>query len=268
KSAISMFSYDLVSGHRLLFAPYGCFNQCEHHLIARDIPLHEATRLLMNRCTGLLLVQELLKREKLSDSDSDFVGRNLAKAQLALGDVVLTASGEYHWSCEERHQRLKALAPLEKLPWWRDVEKHHAMGKEFKLHPARMQRSVRQFTMDYLSVSDLARQVWLWLENQRLGQKFGSVREYGLSRVPKCAEHSAIHSLLVNVRTFGTRALVSRAGFRYPRERLLNSLPLLLWENPGNDVRVRRSLQKQLRTSGSDWQSFVAVYKNLWPPFS
>lgn len=268
QTTATMFSYDLVAGHRMLFAPNGCFAGCEHHLDPRQIPPYEATRLLMNRGTGLVMAQELLRRDHLSAEDSDFIGRNLAKLQLALGDAVLTVLGQYHWSCRERHERLLALSTSEKFPWIPEVRKHHAAGMEFKLHPRREQRAARQFNLDQLALSDLARQIWLWVENRRLGQKFGSIREYALSEQPKCAEFPAARSALVNVRTFGPRILFSRGLGRYPRERLLNSLPLLLWENPTNDVRVRRRLQMQLRTDAADWQSLVAAYKKLWPSFS
>ena len=49
---------------------------------------------------------------------------------------------------------------------------------------------------------------------------------------------------------------------------LLNALPLLLWDEPLNDLKVKRHLQKQLRTGASDWQGFVTAYKAVWPKFS
>src|SRR5947199_6504474 len=105
-----MFYYDLVSGHRLVHGTDEWLGQCEHHRAAHRIPLHEATRLLMNRCSGLLFAQERLARVPFSAEDADFVGRNLAKAKLAFGDVVLAMRGQYHWSCRERQKRLKKLA--------------------------------------------------------------------------------------------------------------------------------------------------------------
>ncbi|HEY1489475.1 MAG TPA: glycosyltransferase family 2 protein, partial [Verrucomicrobiae bacterium] len=89
RSPVTMFSYDLVSGHRVLSGGANIFRGCEHHLDAGNIPAAEATRLLFNRCTGLLLAKELIKKRELTEEDLDFIGRNLAKAQLALGDVVL-----------------------------------------------------------------------------------------------------------------------------------------------------------------------------------
>ncbi len=268
RSPVSMFSYDLVSGHRVLFAPNGVFADCDHHLDASRIPLSEATRLLWNRCTGLLLAKELLRAKELAPEHSDFIGRNLAKAQLALGDVVLTVGGRYHWDCLERQERLKAIVDFERLPWLSEVKRHYAFGLDFKLHPRRISRTARQFTTDLLEIADLARHLWLWLESRRLDRRFASVREYALSKTRKCSEGSIVRNPLLNARTFGPRAFLDSNSFRYPRERLLNSLPLLLWEEPLNDLKVRRHLQKQLRTQASDWQSFVAAYKSFWPNFS
>ena len=69
-------------------------------------------------------------------------------------------------------------------------------------------------------------------------------------------------------RAFGAGSLFDGKGTRYPRERLLNSLSLLLWDEPLNDLRVKHHLQKELRTTASDWQGFVTAYKAVWPKFS
>ena len=87
-----MFSYDLVSAHRVITGGSDVFDECRHHEDATRIPAIEATRLLFNRCTGLLLAREILAKKRLSEHDADFVQRNIAKAKLALGDAVLTVS--------------------------------------------------------------------------------------------------------------------------------------------------------------------------------
>ena len=61
---ISMFSYDLVSGHQMVLGPDDLFERYGHHARGEDIPLEEATRLLFNRCSGLLLSLELLQNDK------------------------------------------------------------------------------------------------------------------------------------------------------------------------------------------------------------
>jgi hypothetical protein len=262
-----MFSYDLVSGHKTIYGEENIFKGCEHHCEAREIPLSEATRLLFNRCTGLLLAKEILRNPSLTEEQSDFVGRNLAKAQLALGDAVLAARGEYHWSCIERSAHLGRIAKDE-LPWLETVRQHHAAGVEFKLHPRKILNSREQFLPEHAEISRLALEIWLWLESRRLQQPFSSVHDYGFSALKKCFGSSALRNLLLNLKTAGIQGISGKEAFRYPRERLLNSLPLLLWDEPMNDLKVRRHLQNQLRTTASDWQGFVAAYKRIWPSFS
>ena len=69
-------------------------------------------------------------------------------------------------------------------------------------------------------------------------------------------------------RALGPRSLCDAFGVQYSRERLFRVLPVLLWEEPLNDLKLKRRLQKLLRTSASDWQSLVVAYKKVWPRFS
>ena len=105
RGPVSIFTYDLVSGHRIILGSEAIFEGCEHHADPVNIPSSEATRLLLNRCSGLLLAKELLLKSSITDDESDFVGRNLAKVQLALGDALLALRGNYHWDCLERSRR-------------------------------------------------------------------------------------------------------------------------------------------------------------------
>ncbi|HXS69451.1 MAG TPA: glycosyltransferase family 2 protein [Candidatus Polarisedimenticolia bacterium] len=268
RSGVTMFSYDLISGHRVLLGGKDVFAGCEHHLDAAKIPIAEGTRLLFNRCTGLLLAKELLKKNDLTDEDADFIGRNLAKAQLALGDVVLAASGKYHWSCLRRREALNDL-PADAAPSnFREIQKHHAAGADFKLHPQRISKSLAEFRAEHEIISQLAMQVWLWLESRRLNRSFSSARDYALGGAAKCTDSPVWRNVLLNAKAFGPGSIFDLESARYPRERLLNCLPLLLWEEPLNDLRVKRHLQKELRTTASDWQGFVAAYKAVWPNFS
>lgn len=268
QSPVSMFSFDLVCGHRVILGDEHVFDGCEHHRDAQKIPLAEATRLLFNRGTGLLLAKELLRSGHLSAEDADFVGRNIAKAQLGVGDVVLAAMGKYHWSVLERRQALAELAAPEGFLWLPEVRRHHTAGAQFKLHPQRIAMPLEAFRAEHEAVSNLARHVWLWLEGLRLQQTFSSVHEYAFSGIAKCAGSPVWRNILLQAKTFGMASVGDGAAMRYPRERLLNALPLLLWDEPLNDLKVRQHLQKQLRSGVSDWQGFVAAYKAVWPKFS
>jgi rhamnosyltransferase len=268
QSQVSMFSYDLASGHRVVFGNERVFAGCEHHHEAQKIPLAEATRLLFNRCTGLLLAKEYLRQGVLGTDEADFVGRNIAKAQLGVGDAVLAALGKYHWSSLDRGRTLSELASVHEMPWLPEVKRHHAAGVQFKLHPQKMSMSLDAFQAEHDAVSNLARRVWLWLEGRRLHCTFSSVQEYAFSSVAKCAGSPAWRNILLHAKTLGIASVCEGTAVRYPRERLLNALPLLLWDEPLSDFEVKLYLQKQLRTRASDWQGFVAAYKAVWPKFS
>jgi hypothetical protein len=267
-SAVSMFTYDLVSGHQTIFGNKKTFDGCAHHLVADQIPLHEATRLLFNRCSGLLLAKDFLQRDTLTAEQMDFIGRNLAKARLALGDAVLTAFGQYHWSCTERHHRLNKLATSETLPWLAAVQKHHASGVEFKLHPHAVMMPKAEFEKHHSEVSGLGLQLWLWVESRRLKHPFTSARDYALASLDKCSETARWRNYLLNLKTFGFGAALAPQSLRYPRERLFNALALLLWDDQSLDDSVlKKQLQNQLRTNSSSWKDFIAAYKAIWQNF-
>jgi hypothetical protein len=268
RKPVTMFSYDLVSGHRRLGGADDLLAGCEHHGRARDIPLAEATRLLLNRGTGLLLARRRLGGHPFTADDADFVERNLAKAKLALGDAVLTAFGQYHWSCRERVRRLNALETVNGAAWRDSVRAAHAVGARFKLRPHRTDRGSTGLKNDLAQILPLAREVWLWLESRRLGVRFRSPVEYALDPATKCPGTSALHNWVATGRRMGAREMLRRDAWRYPRERLLRALPVLLWQ-PGMlaDRRVRQALQRQLDTRAEDEAGLVAAYLRLWEYF-
>jgi hypothetical protein len=259
RAAPSMFYYDLVAGHRWQLGDDSLLAGCEHHRDAAKIPLHEATRLLMNRCSGLLYSAERLARENFGEAEADFVGRNLAKAQLAFGDVLLTASGQYHWSCRERAARLAKLSGLDNLPPAEFV-RHHASGVEFKLHPTRSTESRQTLVLKHAELSLLGKKLWLWLESERIGIKFLSPCDYAFSGANLCPETFKWRNRLVNFRAFGAGGL---ACARYPRERLFRALALLLWDQ--NEFEDVRSI---LRTDATNFVGFVSAYESLWKRFN
>lgn len=262
-SATTMFYYDLVSGHRVICGPPDILKACAHHQDAARIPLHEATRLLMNRCSGLLFAAERLQRADFTSEDADFTARNIAKAQLALGDVVLTALGRYHWSCVTRHEQLASVNDVV-LPM-EEIMAFHQQGVAFKLHPWLSTAECDELRALHASVAKAAWAVWHWLEQKRL-RCSGSPLDYGRCG-KKCPETSALKNALVRLRTFGVRGVLSPLALRYPREALLNTLPLLLWAPelvPANFA----WLSRQFVSPVSSHAEAIAAYSRLWARFN
>ena len=255
----SMFYYDLVEGHRWQLGSDALLAGCGQHRVAANIPLHEATRLLMNRCSGLLYSSVRLAQSDFGGIEADFVRRNLAKAQLAFGDVLLAANGQYHWSCRERHTRFVNMSGPENLPM-AEIIRHHAIGVEFKLHPTHSTESREILEARHAELSEIGKKLWLWLEAKRLGKEFPAPRDYAYTETDLCPETTAPRNRLVNFRAFGPSGLTCA---RYPRERLFRALALLLWER--NEIeRVRL----ELRTDAKDFSGMVSAYENLWKRFN
>lgn len=222
KAETSMFYYDLVMGHRWLIGDDHLLKGCAHHRDASRIPLREVTRLLFNRCSGLLFAKERLQRPVFTADDADFVARNIAKAQLALGDAILAAEGRYHWSCRERHLRLDADEA---------VRRHHAVGVEFKLHPHRSNESRETLAELHAEVTELASGIFLNIEARRLGLLYATPAEYAKDRINKCPEQPLWKNILQHLRTPHVPLGVPQPVERHPRESLLHALCLMLWEN-------------------------------------
>ncbi|MHB8524286.1 MAG: hypothetical protein ACYDH9_26500 [Limisphaerales bacterium] len=269
RSSVTMFYYDLMMGHRWLLGDETLLAGCEHHRMAADIPLAEATRLMMNRCSGLLFAQEKLDQPELTSEAADFIARNQAKARLAFGDVVLARHGQYHWSCRERHRRLQALLPYEARPWLAEVRRGHEEGVKFKLHPQQSGATRETLQDQQETLVALALPIWLWLENHRLGETFTTPSEYAFNSRDKCPETNAWRNRMVNAKVFGVSGPLAPTASRYPRERLLNALALLLWEPAAvRDPASRRLLQTALCTPAADFPGCVAAYRSLWRRFN
>lgn len=262
---VSMFSYDLVSGHRRLVGAPTLLAGCGHHRDASRIPLTEATRLLMNRCSGLLFAAERLRRPIFTPADADFTARNIAKAQLGAGDAVLAALGRYHWSARERERRLAALPNPDDVPRWTELVRQHRDGVAFKLHPARSAADRTLLRASHAAVSDLCRDIWLWLEARRLGLRFGSVAEYATGGAAKAPDTARWRNRLVQAKHFGIATAFGADGRRHPRERVLNTLPLLLWADDAlTSPALRRHVQSELHTPAGDFAGAVAAYREIW----
>jgi hypothetical protein len=264
RSGVSMFSYDLLSGHRLLIGRPTFFDGAVHHRIGEEIPLEEATRLLMNRASGLLFARERLERARFTPNDADFVARNIAKAQLGGGDAVLTALGQYHWSVRERQRRLERFARVE-VDRFTALRRHYAAGVDFKLHPSRSTETRDALAAAHAEIAQLCRQVWLWLEARRLHRSFADPAAYATDHDNKWPSAPGPRNLLVNAKVFGRHAVARGRMFRHPRERVLNALSLLLWHDDlGSTPSLLACVQKELGTSATTFAELVGAYQALW----
>lgn len=223
---VSRESYELIAMHRWIVGSELLLEGCQHHADAKKIPVEDAMSLLLDRCSALLVTQDRLFQRQFTIQDAAAAVRSFARAQLAMGDAVLIARHQYHWSCVERSQRLnESRSPS----WALTLVGHHVQGVEFQLHPTIEGESRGSLGVRAEQISNLASQVWLWLEQSRLKLNFSSVQMYAHDEASKCPEKSQLENLMSNARMFGSAGLSSRWRLRHPTERLLRAMPLLLW---------------------------------------
>ncbi len=263
RQATTMFYYDLVRGHHVIWGPQAFLENHAHGLV-EQLPDHEATRLLFNRFSGLLFSRQRLSKRRFDAQDADFVLRNINKTKLAMGDAVLALEGRYHWSCRERSRQLSELC-LQNLPM-STLRRFHDEGCAFKLHPCGTKAGREELMRTLSEVLPIAWSVWQWAEERRLSVALPSPSEYAMMPGTLCPDTHPAKNVLIRLRQFGPQGIL-RHAFRYPREALFRSMSLLLWA-PARFDRHRLFLSRQLRSSFAQWQEAVTVYGRLWHRFN
>jgi len=108
KMPFTMMWQELREGHIVVSGAKNVLDSLPNYDL-HNLPLSEGLRLLLNRGAGLLFARQKLEQENISDEDCDFIGRNLNKAILACGDVVLLLRNKYCLSVQERLSLLEEL---------------------------------------------------------------------------------------------------------------------------------------------------------------
>ena len=242
----SLMHAEMLWGHRVVAGDAHILDVMPRMPFAR-LGLAEFTRLMLNRGSLLLMNSNALATGTCGEPQQrEQFMKYLFKAVLACGDARLAAAGQYHPSYKEKLQRLL------RLQW--DGQKsflvQYQMALQAKFHPAYEQ---------YDSVVDLAQclqqvtELWLetlaHLESIRLGSPARSWSEYASPAVCKGQSAPGLRGLARNVgvtlRDYGLRELLTnlRWSLRYPRERLISTLPGLLG-GPGlvHDSQLTRAL--------------------------
>jgi len=239
---VSVDTYDLMLGHRWVIGDDSLLFGCEQHYDARTIAQEEGTQMMLRVGMDLLRAKERLLRSTYSADDARVAAIAIARAQMGLGDAYLTAMRQYHWSCVQRDQRLSGLS----LPAWaRPLVELHEQGLEFLLHPPVSVDGKDALIARHRRASETAKSLWLWLEKERLKESFASVQEYARARGSKCPGTNVWQHMWLNARMFGKGALWSKWRSCDPRERVLRSLPLLLWgpTEPDDEVLLGACLE-------------------------
>lgn len=239
----------------------------------------EFTRLLLNRGTLLLMNEQWLRRgaqdSPLSPAERECFFKYLGKAVLACGDARLAASGCYHPSYPVKRERLERLDPPSGLAATLGDSAHflslYRFAYDNKFHPdyggldgeslADWQARTRRLWLDTLRV----------FESRRLGRSVPDWSTYcrpGLAKGQYGGRGRALRNAAVTLRDYGAGALIRQPlrALRYPRERLIAALPLLLAES---GERLDPCVPAALALPGrSDWGQAVRAFLQQWARYA
>jgi rhamnosyltransferase len=230
------------------------------------LALGEFTRLMNNRGALLLMnARKLARGEVCSDEERDEFFKFLFKAILACGDARLAIEGVYHPSYMRKMERLKGHAGM-------------ADGRFMRLYRQALEQKFFPCPEIYRN-EDLAgwqgmvTGIWLEtfkaLEARRTRREISDWRQYAGAMVSKGQlEGSAwVRNLAITVRDFGAAHALRylQWALRYPRERLISVLPLLLRtpsEVPGQVI-APLALPAE-----ADWGRTVDQYLSTWQRYA
>jgi hypothetical protein len=238
---------DLFYGHKVLFGSNDILMKHAPSCLREELPPIEATRLLLNRGSGLLWAWRVVRG--LEDApDTDFVRRNYYKCALALGDALLIVNRRFSTAYRGRDERLQGLLSSlgNRVP--HELGELYSTSLLFKFSPDHVVQSVNRGQIAQLA--DLWRQIFFYVEQQRSGIKWPSLEAYskwaGIRETARNGIGERFPNLVRNLRhgVFSTR---------YPREDLYRKLPGLL---------CRGKIQ------ANDWNTKGEDFLRIWSQFN
>jgi hypothetical protein len=228
------------------------------------LPPGEFTRLLLNRGALLLMNrQRLAAAAPLGAEGQEVFFKYLFKAVLACGDARLAGNGRYHPSYVQKRERLAAM------DWGGKGRFMDLYGPawEAKFHPD----YGRYTEADATEWQERVVALWLatlaWYEQVRTGRAISDWDAYCSAALPKGQGGRSwwgLRNAAITLRDFGPAELVRRPrwSLRYPRERLISALPVLLSHPFGG---LSPAAAEALAVpSGTTWMEAVEAFLRLW----
>lgn len=241
RAEYSLMNAEMLWGHRVVAGDTQVL-QAMPSMPITSLPLSEFSRLMLNRGSLLVMNQaSLAQAAPLSALERERFVKYLFKAVLASVDAVLAAVKHYHPSYPQKLDFLQQLAALSSQAQWpvelaNALMPHYEQALEARFHPDYSQHIEQDLESWQQQITGLWLQSFGFLERRRLGRDWGDWAAYAEAGLDKGQSGLGLRALLknlaVNARDYGLAAVFadpSRA-MRYPRERLLAALPLLLSE--------------------------------------
>ena len=231
------------------------------------LALGEFTRLMNNRGALLLMnTRKLATGEPLDVQEREIFFKYLFKAVLACGDAFLAIEGAYHPSYVEKGKRMLTLKKSPGKSFTRLYEL--ALEQKFRPEPdmfinenlADWQRDITEHWLKAFSL----------LEAHRTSDAIRSWKDYALPRLSKgqLENPQMLRNLAITLRDFGAGHTLRNLNWalRYPRERLISVLPLLL--NVESGAPSKNVMTPLGVSSQTDRSQVVECYLETWARYA
>jgi predicted nucleotidyltransferase len=205
----SIFSYDLKYGSKVI---YGNSNILEFipNFCSSKISLKEAEILFFTRLWTF--AGSINKVTNLQGEESRFFRNQMAKAILAIVDVILLMEKKYHFSYRERYKNLKSLNDENITNELLAISKW-ALNE--KLNPKNITMSKLEVEELYCNVAYLYKKHMLTVFSKIYGKKFNSIQEY---------KNFYKWNLRVNIKR--VLYILIKLSYRFENVRLLNIIQM------------------------------------------
>jgi hypothetical protein len=263
KAEYSLMNAEMLWGHRVVAGDSAVLGSMPSMPFS-GLPLGEFTRLMLNRGALLLMNRQRLGvGASLEAAAREVFFKYLFKAILACGDARLAGLGRYHPSYVVKLERLRRSD----WPGKDAFMEVYSRALDNKFHPAYGRYAAENAEAEQDRVVTIWLETLAWLEGIRVGRAIGDWEAYASPAVPK-GQHQAswgvLRHLATTARDFGLVELLRepRWSQRYPRERLISVLPLLLGQ-PRDRLQPMVGRALALPRTASPEEAF-ATFLGLW----
>lgn len=237
--------HDLVNGHKVIYGDHNLLNTLAPEHLKQAPPVIEATRLLLNRGSGLLWAMQVVQSQEQSEHH-EFIRRNYYKCLLALGDALLISKQSYSTICQGRDDLL-INSNLDIQQKDRIIELY-IIALKFRTEPDNQCYS-KPTKQQLEEAIFLWKKTFLYIEKQRTGNEWVNIEDYCRTSFVR---EPAQHRLSMLPRNIIQNVRMKNLSVKYPRERLYQQLPMLL----------------SLTKTDENWSHSVDRYLSLWQKFN
>ncbi len=244
----TLFNFEMLYGHRVVQGDQELLLSMPPFAL-NDIPLVEASYLLLNRGALLLLLDEGASRIRLLNA--------WAKNALAFGDAVLMALGKYEISYEKKATLVAGMDEVAGLYEWSYYRQEYLKAVEFKMWADPSKYSRQEVLASLEKIKAHFSPLFLWVEAGRLGCGFYEVEGYlkALQSLPLTAKDFFKQMRVLGPKAFSPSLHMSGCD---PKARLFGALLLLLEEKLRHPM-----LPKLLGTNGRPDMAFCNLWRRL-----